>query len=105
MFKIEDLMSGDFSAYPEEVQTYLQSFSELLREYLKEELIEDTLVKVFKSIESGSEEYKEILREILEHGHKGYKNMSTQTLLNLYLEMKNEEEFIKLLEKVSNELE
>jgi rubrerythrin len=105
LFNIEDLLSGDFSAYPEEAQVYVQSFSKMLRERLIEQLINDTAEKIFKSIEGGREEYKTILTEILENGHKGYKKMSTRALLNLYLEKKNEEEFIKLLEKVSSELE
>ena len=105
MLNIEDLMSGDFSAYPEEARHYLESFTEKLKECIKEELIAHTTDKILKSIEGGREEYKTILTEILENGHKGYNNMSMRNLLNLYLEKKNEEDFMKLLEKAAGELE
>lgn len=104
VINIEDLLSGDFSAYPEEAQEYLKNFNEKLREYLIEELVGDVTQRIFKSIEGGKEEYRTILTEILERGHKGYNNMSTRTLLNIFLEKKDEESFIKLLERVSENL-
>lgn len=105
MLNIEDLMSGDFSAYPEEVRSYLESFSERLKECLIEELVSHITNKILKSIEGGREEYMTILTEMLENGHKGYNNMSMRNLLNIYLEKKNEEDFLKLLEKAAGELE
>ncbi|SCN24502.1 hypothetical protein N3C_1837 [Clostridium sp. N3C] len=104
MLNIGDLMEGDFFAYPEEVQEYLRSYTEKLRDVLIEELIQDTYNKIMKSLEEGREEYKSILTEILAKGHKGYENMNNRALLNLYLERKNEVDFMKLLEKVEGQL-
>lgn len=105
MLNIGDLMEGNFSAYPEEAQEFLRSYTEKLREALIEELIQDTYNKIMESIEGGKEEYKTVLTEILAKGHKGYENMTNRALLNLYLERKNEVDFMKLLEKVEKELQ
>jgi hypothetical protein len=40
----------------------------------------------------------------LARGHKGYENMTNRALINLYLEKKNQVEFMALLEKVENQL-
>ena len=71
---------------------------------LIDELVQDTYDKIMKSIEGGREEYKTILTEILARGHKGYENMTNRALINLYLEKKNQVEFMALLEKVENQL-
>lgn len=104
MFKIEDIISGDFSAYPEEMQDYMKKFTELLRENIIEELINDTKEKILKNLSQSKNDLMDILIDILENGHKGYNNMSTRTLLNIYLEKKSQEDFMKLLDKVSSEL-
>ncbi|NLM34359.1 MAG: hypothetical protein GX206_02885 [Clostridiales bacterium] len=104
MLNIGDLMEGNFSAYPEEAQEYLRNFTEKLRESLIEELIQDTYNKIMDSIADGREEYKTILTEILAKGHKGYENMTNRALLNIYLERKNEVDFMNLLEKVEKQL-
>ncbi|GAA0720585.1 hypothetical protein GCM10008905_09930 [Clostridium malenominatum] len=93
MFKIEDLLSENFSEYPEEVREYLQRFSEDLREALKEELVKHMAEEMLTNIDK--------LSSILNNGHKGYNNMTTRTLLDLYLEIKKEEDFIMLLESLS----
>ncbi|MDP4091032.1 MAG: hypothetical protein Q8930_17420 [Bacillota bacterium] len=105
MFSIDDLISGDFSGYPEEEQNYMKEFNELLRENIKEELINDTRKKIFDNIKESNNDIMNILTDILENGHKGYNNMSTRTLLNIYLEKKGEEDFMKLLDRVGNEMD
>ena len=104
MLNIGDLMDGDFSSYPEEAQEYLRNYTEKLRETLIDELVQDTYDKIMKSIEGGREEYKTILTEILARGHKGYENMTNRALIKLYLEKKNQVEFMALLEKLENQL-
>lgn len=104
MLNIGELMEGDFSAYPEEAQEYLKNYTEMLREAIIDELVQDTFNKIMKSIEGGREEYKTILTEILAKGHKGYENMTNRALINLYLERKNEVDFMNLLEKVEKQL-
>lgn len=101
MFKIEDILSGDFSAYPEETQQFMKDYTEKFREAIKEELTKDLADKMLKDVDKGNETFMNILTEILDKGCKGFNKMSTRTLLNPYLEKKSNEEFVKLLENIN----
>jgi transcription elongation factor GreA-like protein len=105
MFRIEDIITGDFSSYPGEAQKFMEIYTEKLRESLKHELVNDMTEKILGDIEKGNETFISVLTEVLENGSKGLNEMSTQKLINMYLERKDYEEFISLLEKVSNEME
>ncbi len=104
MFKIEDIMSENFSGYPEETQEFMKKYNEKLREKLKHELINDISKKMLKDIDKSKDNFISALAQILNNGCKGFNKMSTQALLNMYLEGKNEEEFFNLIEKVNNEV-
>lgn len=99
--KIEDIMSGDFSAYPEETQILMQEYTEKLRESIKEELIEDIANKMLKDIDKSKDYFMNVLSDILDNGYKGLSKMSTRSLIDIYLERKNQEDFFILLEKVN----
>lgn len=101
---MEDILCGDFSAYPEETQTYMKVFSEKLREHIKAELINDKADRMLKDIDKSKDYFIDVLGEILENGCKGYNNMSTRALLNIYLNIKHEEDFMNLIDIVSNEV-
>jgi len=101
MFKFEDILSGDFSSYPEDVQEYMKNYTEKLREAIKEELTEDLAHRMLKDVDKNNETFINILTEILDNGCKGFNNMSTKSLLDIYLQKKNEEDFIKLIEKIN----
>lgn len=100
MFKIEDLLAENFSAYPEEVQKVMKSYNEKLREAIKNELIQDKANMMLKDINKSNETFINMLGEILENGCKGLNKMSTRSLVNMYLNTKSQESFMKLLEKV-----
>ncbi|AVP63129.1 hypothetical protein C3B64_02215 [Clostridium botulinum] len=104
MIKIEDILSGNFSAYPEEAQIYMKNYAEKLRKHIKIELINDKADKLLKDIDKSKDYFIDVLTQILENGCKGYNTMSTKALLNIYLNVKTEEDFINLIEKVSNEV-
>jgi len=57
-----------------------------------------------KEMKKGEENFVLALSTLLENGFKGYKNISLNALLNIFLENKNHEEFMKILEKVSSEI-
>lgn len=103
MFNIEDIMSGNFSAYPEETQVIMKKYTEKLRENIKDELIKDIANKMLKDIDKSKDYFMNVLTEILDNGYKGLDKMSTSMLLDKYLEGKNEEDFMKLLEKINEE--
>ncbi|MBZ9624024.1 hypothetical protein LGL55_00350 [Clostridium tagluense] len=101
---IQDIMSGDFSAYPEETQIFMREYTERLRESIKEELIKDISYKMLKDIDKSKDYFMKVLTDILDNGYKGLSKMSTQTLIDTYLERKNEEDFFVLLGKVNEEV-
>jgi hypothetical protein len=103
MFKFEDILLGDFSNYPEDVQKYMKKYTEKLREAIKAELTKDLSDKMLKDVNKNNETFTNILTEILENGCKGFNNMSTKALLDIYLQKKNEEDFIELIDKIKVE--
>jgi len=104
MFKIEDIMSGNFSGYPKETQEFMGKYNEKLRENLKDELIKNISDKMLKDIDKSKDNFISTLSQILNNGWKGFDKMSTQALLKMFLEGKSEEEFVKIIEKVNKEV-
>jgi len=104
MMEIKDIISGNFSAYPEEIQIFMRKYTEKLRENIKEELIKDISDKMLKDIDKSKDYFMNVLTDILDNGYKGFSKLSTQTLIDTYLERKNEEDFFILLEKVNEQV-
>lgn len=104
MLKFEDIISGNYAMYPEEIQEYMKSYADLLREKLKAELIKNKSDKMLKDIDKSNETFLAVLSEILENGTRGYNKMSTQALIDMYLDIKDQEEFAAILEKLNEEI-
>ncbi len=104
MMKIQDIMLGDFSKYPEETQIFMKEYTEKLREIIKEELIKDISTKMLKDIDQSKEYFMNVLTDILDNGYKGLNKLTTQSLIDKYLVKKNEQDFLKLLEKVNDQV-
>jgi len=101
---IQDIMSGNFSQYPEEAQVLMKEYTEKLREIIKEELIKDISYKMLKDIDKSKDYFMNVLTDILDNGYKGLNKLSTQALIDTYLERKNEEDFFILLERVNEQV-
>ncbi len=101
MITINKLLANDLSGLSDEEQEYAIKFNESLRVGLIDELVEDVTLKMIKSLEANKDEFKDMVGDIIIHGCKGLKDMSTQQLLNLYLEKKSEEAFVNLIEKIT----
>ncbi|MGK0469178.1 MAG: UDP-galactopyranose mutase [Clostridium sp.] len=104
MMKIEDIMSGDFSDYPEETQIFMQEYTEKLRESVKDEIIKDISHNMLVDIDKSKDYFINVLTDILDNGYKGLSKMSTRSLIDKYLECKNEEDFLVLLERVNDQV-
>lgn len=104
MMKIEDIMSGDFSDYPEETQIFMKEYTAKLRENIKDEIIKDISHKMLVDIDKSKDYFINVLTDILDNGYKGLNKMSTQSLIDKYLECKNEEDFLALLERVNEQV-
>ena len=102
--KIEDLMSGDFSAYPEEMQTLMEEYTQKLRESIKEELIKAVSQDMLKDIDKSKDYFINVLTDLLDNGYKGLNKMSTKALIDTYLEKRSEEDFFMLLERVNEQV-
>ncbi|MCJ7689692.1 MAG: hypothetical protein MUO60_10300, partial [Clostridiaceae bacterium] len=77
--KIEDLMSGDFSEYPEETRAFMKEYTEKLRENIKEEIINDLSHKMLVDIDKSKDYFINVLTDILDNGYKGLNKMSTRS--------------------------
>ncbi|MBU3158544.1 hypothetical protein KPL37_02000 [Clostridium frigoris] len=104
MMKIQDIMSGDFSQYPEDTQIFMKEYTEKLRENIKEEIINDISTKMLKNIDKSKDYFMNVLTDILDNGYKGLNKLSTQSLIDMYLERKNQDDFLILLEKVNEQV-
>lgn len=104
MLKFEDIISGNYSNYPEEIQEYMKSYSDMLREEIKDALIKNKADRMLKDIDKSNETFLSVLSEILENGTRGYNKMSTQTLIDMYLDVMGQEEFANILEKINDKI-
>ncbi|MCB2306171.1 hypothetical protein LGL02_06075 [Clostridium estertheticum] len=102
--EIQDIMSGNFSQYPEETQIFMKEYTEKLRENIKEELIKDISSKMLNNIDKSKDYFMNVLTDILDNGYKGLNKLSTQSLIDMYLERKNQDDFLILLEKVNQQI-
>lgn len=105
MLNIDDILFEKFSNYPEDIQAYMNKYAMKLREKIKNELVKDLADRMLKDIVKSKDHFINVLTEIMDNGVKGYDKMSTKMLLDMFLERKDERDFIKLLEAVSFELE
>ncbi|MBX4266245.1 hypothetical protein [Clostridium estertheticum] len=104
MMEIQDIMSGNFSQYPEETQIFMKEYTEKLRENIKEELIKDISSKMLNNIDKSKDYFMNVLTDILDNGYKGLNKLSTQSLIDMYLERKNQDDFLILLERVNEQI-
>lgn len=104
MFNINELIDGDISKYDEDTRFYIGSFREKLRENIKKALVDDMAEKMIDALNSDKEEFRSILETLLENKNKGLNNLPLRTLLDMYITKKGQENFIKLIEKTSEEL-
>ncbi|GAA0679946.1 MULTISPECIES: hypothetical protein [Clostridium] len=104
MFNINELIDGDISKYDEETRLYIDTLREKLRENIKEALVDDMAEKMIDALNSDKEEFRSILETLLENKNKGLNNLPLRTLLDMYITKKGQENFVKLIEKTSEEL-
>ncbi|MPQ43702.1 hypothetical protein [Clostridium tarantellae] len=101
MINIETLINNDLSKLTMEQQEYITKFNESLRQELIEEIVLNVKNMILNDLKNNKEEFDEFIKEMIVNGYKGLKNINTQGLLNLYLEKKDEFDFMNLIEKVS----
>lgn len=99
VFKVLNNDIGDLS---EEERVFAERFNKLLRDKLIDELAENEMNELIKDLKNNEEHCRVKLMNVFVNGKKGYIKMPTKTLIDIYLDRKDEGEFINLLESISD---
>ena len=98
IFKI---LNNDLSDMNDEDKKIAIEFGEKLRDKIIDELVEYETIKLINLLEKDKEEFIDSISNTLINGVKGFNKMSTQLLINIYLEKVGQEKFIKIIEEIS----
>ncbi|WP_195989257.1 hypothetical protein [Clostridium sp. D53t1_180928_C8] len=96
------LLNNDIEDLSEEERVLAENFNEALREKLIDDLADYEVDKFIRELKSDEDSFRLRISDILVNGKKGYIKMPTKTLIDIYLEKKDEGEFINLIESISN---
>ena len=96
------LLNNNIEDLNEEERVLAENFNEALREKLIDDLAEYEIDEFIKELKSDEESFRLKISEILVNGKKGYIKMPTKTLIAIYLDKKDEGEFINLIESISS---
>lgn len=103
MIDLNKLISGDISNYSEEEVLYIKEFRSILRDVLIDEIVRNKIFKFENEIKNNKNKFAEEISSIIINGIKGLNDMTTEVILNIYLEDNNQENFIALIEKVEKD--
>lgn len=95
------VLNNDIVDLSEEEKIVAEKFNKLLRDKLINELAEYEINELIKDLKNNEEDFRVKLMSIFVNGKKGYIKMPTKTLIDIYLDKKDEGEFINLLESIS----
>ena len=97
---IFSLLNNDTSELSEEERELVESFNEAIREKLIEALAECEINELINELNYDENAFREKLTDIFINGKKGYIKMPTKTLIYIFLDKKDEGEFINLIESL-----
>lgn len=95
------VLNNDIGNLSEEEKVFAERFNKLLRDKLIDELAEYEINELIKDFKNNEEDFRVKLMNVFVNGKKGYIKMPTKTLIDIYLDRKDEGEFINLLESIS----
>lgn len=96
------LLNNDIQDLSEEERIFAESFNEALRNNIIDALVEYEIEELIKQLKDDEESFRDKLSDIFINGKKGYNKMPTKTLIDIFLDKKDEGEFINLIESVNN---
>jgi len=96
------LLNNDMEDLSEEERIFAESFNEALRNNIIDALVEYEIKELIKQLKNDEESFRDKLSDIFINGKKGYNKMPTKTLIDIFLDKKDEGEFINLIEGISN---
>ena len=103
MIDLNKLISGDISNYSEEEVLYIKEFRSILRDVLIDEIVRNKIFQFENEIKNNKNKFEEEISSIIINGIKGLNDMTTEVILNIYLEDNNQENFMALIEKVEKD--
>ena len=95
------LLNNDISELSEEERGLAEDFNDDLREKIIDSLVESEIDILIKELKFDEEVFRDKLSDIFINGKKGYKKMPTKTLIDIYLDKRDEGEFINLIESIN----
>lgn len=96
------LLNNDIQDLSEEERIFAESFNEALRNNIIDALVEYEIEELIKQLKDDEESFREKLSEIFINGKKGYNKMPTKTLIDIFLDKKDEGEFVNLIESIND---
>lgn len=96
------LLNNDMENLSEEERIFAESFNEALRNNIIYALVQYEIEELIKQLKNDEEGFREKLSDIFINGKKGYNKIPTKTLIDIFLDKKDEGEFINLIEGISN---
>ena len=94
------LLNNDTDGMSDEELKYATEFNEKLKEKIIDELVKYEAEMLIKKLNRDKEEFIDSLGQILTNGSKGFNKMTLQILVNIYLDKKSDEEFVRLIENI-----
>lgn len=96
------LLNNDIQDLSEEERIFAESFNEALRNNIIDALVEYEIEELIKQLKDDEESFRDKLSDIFINGKNGYNKMPTKTLIDIFLDKKDEGEFINLIESINN---
>ncbi|MDU2490862.1 MAG: hypothetical protein E7D27_09760 [Clostridium celatum] len=96
------LLNNDIQDLSEEERIFAESFNEALRNNIIDALVEYEIEELIKQLKDDEESFREKLSDIFINGKKGYNKMPTKTLIDIFLDKKDEGEFVNLIESIND---
>ena len=92
------LLNNDIQDLSEEERIFAESFNEALRNNIIDALVEYEIEELIKQLKDNEESFREKLSDIFINGKKGY----NKTLIDIFLDKKDEGEFVNLIESIND---
>ena len=103
MMDLNRLISGDISGYKKEEVAYIEKFRSILRDALIDEVVKNKICKFENEIKINKNKFEEDISNMIINGVRGLNDMTTEVILNIYLEESSQDKFITLIENVEKE--
>ena len=97
---IMKILNNDLEGMSEEEKQYVNVFSEKLKDKIIDDLVEVEENRIISLIKENKEGYKDLIYSIYSEGIRGYKSMSIQLLINIYIDKCGDEKLITTINDI-----